>query len=564
MASGEKALESTGILSKMDADGDGSECSGDLQPKDADISIIDLDSTGTSELNASNHIVLSDSDAQPVGAIEPTSPSNMGEQSVTDIVETDVDLETKNTMVAPADSSSAAEGQSKQDCTEKPAEPSETEVIVSDKCENVDSTIDELLDELVESASMSVVGRIETDAPERDDEKDETAAENSTAMADADGGQSLKKCDDRALITNDVGVIDDSMKSDENIAQELTDESNAGDSEATVEKEQTIAANAESEVEAMEVDGAQTIPGIDFQILKNADNDVNPKNVDSDIVDIDVLMQSEKISANVADESACVNEAEEENAGVGSVETGETSNADAPTAEISDESVADNEVAVDEDKSESNGEVAATKDAETLATTVQGVTIVESNERAEIDADVSSECERSIAAESGDAEAPTIESTHAGQDDESPKDNNGGVLPLEENHQSGLIDETAETALESREKMYDSDEFIDAGAEKELENSVSMDVDESEVEFETDYEIEKQPQSTEGIVKDPEETDDNKTEPDSTSTPESEPTSPSIIDKDGKIPERAPVIRVKSMAFLCSDSKKFIPTPHEY
>lgn len=490
----------------------------------------------------------------------------------------------------------------------------------SEKCEDADSIAIEVVNNLIESIAEVSDTEMRSVTPKGDDETDFIVvgtAINQEISAKEIGNPKIAE----SIIFLDTpekeeqrpkSVNDKSIESDDDTPEKVADACIASlvqsviSMDTTEKTEQSFLTDvSESESEFLEIIGAtsKTTPPVNVSSIMV---DSEPVCIDGNIAEIAPEISAEKMESIV--EESLKNKSDASKTIVESTKLDTTEDVKCTEQMLKKPE----EVLTETTNTESNKSIELNiaevdKNVGSDLKTLENVDFNENTPKLdEIDDDGSSENVISqvydtIVAESGDATATTIDSIESKESDEPSKDNekvddtalldekctNVEADALKKNIESeknvapaAIEDDVEEKLVKSNEK---TDEIMETDAavlpSTETDESIPMDIAESitpnkvgngmdcEEEHETDdraadeSELKKTEENANDLEKSEEITAeplDDETKPVSTTDADEQNALSTSTESETKTtPERAPVIRVKSMAFLCSDGKQF-------
>lgn len=553
MASEDKVVEMVEDLAKRDGDSDDAILNRGLESIKVDNSVIELDSS--SDLNSSDCVLIADETE------ESTAETIVSNDIISDVKQSTssaVKVASKTASDAPAETKAIELADKSTAVVAEPSNQSESENTTEILVKGMETVVAKAADETdseagaptsAESAAMSVERPKEIDC--------EPSGSGSVTLLDA------PEKSEQTAVGADKSMIEETIEVDKDLQEEVVDE-------------------ALSELSK----------DIDPETHSNLDT---PKKGDISIIDITTPPEKAN-SSNI--EPACDGEKSIENVRESSVEDREFS-------ELENVSEAPKTDEQSEEPDSTKSIESAQHPSDVVESDLETHPSVNYDENAEkmheTDVDGTIECmniiaDVSIAAESADAEAPATEKTHESSEvkenaaektlpvsdcgnivaDESIGDN-GGTVACEEIKETHESPKSIENESKENESMNDSMERTELNLPlAETDAPCSMDVDEEcemQDECENKMDFEESNEAVNAVVDamiesnksdgnathDSDEINagplDSEVKPESATEDEEGNALSTSVGSNEKSPDRALFIRVKSMAFLCSDGK---------
>lgn len=607
MASEDKVLELGENSSKRDDDSDDVKVNSELKSIRADTSLTELDSTQNLDLNSSECVIIADDTDEPAAkAMDSNDIISDVEQTTSCAGESIAEVASKIVLNAPAEISAIELADKSvtvfaEPSIESESGPCETVSAQSRKissvaileCENADSSVTEEDNTVSENTTDTLVTEIESDVAKAAEATNFVAGASMNAKCAAvsiarpdgtdcepSGSRSVILLDtpensEKTAVATDEPMIDKTIEIGEDLQEEVA-------AEAVSELSKNVNAETHSDLD--------TPKKGDISII---DITTPPDKIDSNLADSEPTGDGKKCSENVRNCSvenvdfpqldnrlenvSVVRKTDEQIGELVSTKNIESTQQKlelpiAVAAETTESESPESNIEIEEnalkDVVESDLDTHRSVYFDEKAVKTHDTDVDEANERINL----ISPTDVSIAAESTDAIAPEKEKTNEARgikENEREKKifegqlenikavesigDNGGTIACEETsktHESLIQNESEEKVGASNEIMDESmetNEVIPPSAETDPANL--MDVDEecevqnegkNEMDFEESNEIVvaiEESKESDGNVKD---------------------TLPTSVESEAKSPDRSQFIRVKSMAFLCSDGKKRI------
>lgn len=589
MASEDKVVEMVEDLAKRDGDSDDAILNRGLESIKVDNSVIELDSS--SDLNSSDCVLIADETEESTAKtivsndiISDVKQSTSSAVKVASKTASDAPAETKAIELADKSTAVVAEPSNQSEsgrCGTVTAQTLEISSVAILECKNADSSVNEESNNVSENTTEILVKGMETVVAKAADETDSEAGAPTSAESAAMSVERPKEIDCEPSGSGSVTLLD---------APEKSEQTAVGADKSMIEE--TIEVDKDLQEEVVDEALSELSKDIDPETHSNLDT---PKKGDISIIDITTPPEKAN-SSNI--EPACDGEKSIENVRESSVEDREFS-------ELENVSEAPKTDEQSEEPDSTKSIESAQHPSDVVESDLETHPSVNYDENAEkmheTDVDGTIECmniiaDVSIAAESADAEAPATEKTHESSEvkenaaektlpvsdcgnivaDESIGDN-GGTVACEEIKETHESPKSIENESKENESMNDSMERTELNLPlAETDAPCSMDVDEEcemQDECENKMDFEESNEAVNAVVDamiesnksdgnathDSDEINagplDSEVKPESATEDEEGNALSTSVGSNEKSPDRALFIRVKSMAFLCSDGK---------